>query len=99
MQTKIALLRGINVGGNRKIKMADLKVALTTLPFSEIQTYIQSGNIIFSTKQKASNFELGKQIQQLILDKFKFKVPTVVFEAGCLFFMKPNKVNQNSPIT
>ena len=55
MTSKIALLRGINVGGHRKIKMATLKTALEQLHFSNIKTYIQSGNILFSTQDNYSN--------------------------------------------
>ncbi|MFC5595908.1 DUF1697 domain-containing protein [Deinococcus cellulosilyticus] len=42
----VALLRGINVGGNRKVPMADLRSALEAAGFEEIRTYIQSGKII-----------------------------------------------------
>jgi uncharacterized protein (DUF1697 family) len=44
----VALLRGINVGGNRKLPMADLKVILTGAGCSDVVTYIQSGNVVFS---------------------------------------------------
>lgn len=43
----VALLRGINVGGNRKIKMADLKAVMTDAGFARVQTYVQSGNVVF----------------------------------------------------
>ena len=47
--TKIALLRGINVGGHRKVPMAELRQLMTDLGFDQVKTYIQSGNIIFNT--------------------------------------------------
>lgn len=47
MTIYIALLRGINVGGNKKLKMADLKMTFESLGFGQVQTYIQSGNILF----------------------------------------------------
>lgn len=47
MTVYIALLRGINVGGNKKLKMADLKLMFERLGFGQVQTYIQSGNILF----------------------------------------------------
>jgi len=92
MQYKIALLRGINVGGNRKIKMADLKIALGQLHFSEIQTYIQSGNIVFKTNTTDSHIELASAIQQLILSEFGHEVPVVVFEADLL-----QEITANNP--
>lgn len=49
MNTWIALLRGINVGGNNSLPMKDLRAILADLDFANIQTYIQSGNCIFQT--------------------------------------------------
>jgi len=84
MRTKIALLRGINVGGKRKIKMADLKDTLAILNFSDVKTYIQSGNIVFNTNTESSNTEIALTIQQLILKKFGYEVPVVVFDGELL---------------
>lgn len=47
----IAFLRGINVGGKNKIKMADLKSALENIGLEHVQTYIQSGNILFESAE------------------------------------------------
>ena len=44
----ISLLRGINVGGHRKIRMADLKVMYEGLGYRDVVTYIQSGNVVFT---------------------------------------------------
>ena len=49
MKTYISLLRGINVSGQKKIKMADLKKLYEGFSFQSVQTYIQSGNMIFKT--------------------------------------------------
>ncbi|PRX56477.1 DUF1697 domain-containing protein [Flagellimonas meridianipacifica] len=81
MKKHIALLRGINVGGHKKIKMAELREVLSCNGFQEVQTYIQSGNIIFQTKSQTS-LELAKKIKQLIEDKFGFQVPVLVITAG-----------------
>jgi len=51
MTTYIALLRGINVSGHNKIKMAELKQLFTDLGFSDVTTYIQSGNVVFQSEQ------------------------------------------------
>lgn len=50
----IALLRGINVGGNNIIKMAELRECITGLGFKNVRTYIQSGNILFETTEQDS---------------------------------------------
>ena len=47
MPSWIALLRGVNVGGRRKLPMADLRTTLTGLGLSDVATYIQSGNVVF----------------------------------------------------
>ena len=48
----IALLRGINVGGKNIIKMADLKRAFETIGLGSVQTYIQSGNVLFKSNEE-----------------------------------------------
>jgi uncharacterized protein (DUF1697 family) len=50
--TYVALLRGINVGGNNKVEMKKLKTTFETLGFTSVVTYINSGNIIFNTSDK-----------------------------------------------
>ncbi len=77
MQTYIALLRGINVSGQKRMKMADLRTHLASLGFSNLTTYIQSGNIVFQTKPK-ENEVLEALIQENILANYGFKVPVLV---------------------
>lgn len=81
METKIAILRGINVGGKRKILMADLKELMGNLGFQNIQTYIQSGNLIFNVNDKLENKEITQEIERAILKKFDFEVPVIVLSA------------------
>ena len=50
MQTFVALLRGINVGGNNILPMAELKALCEEAGFKNVRTYIQSGNVIFESK-------------------------------------------------
>jgi uncharacterized protein (DUF1697 family) len=77
----ISILRGINVGGNRKILMKDLKSLYEGLGFSKVETYIQSGNVIFESEQKLSTTELEVKIQQAITETFGFDVPVIVRSA------------------
>ncbi|MGH3175793.1 MAG: DUF1697 domain-containing protein [Streptosporangiaceae bacterium] len=49
MASHVALLRGINVGGRNKVPMADLREVVTSLGHTRVSTYIQSGNVLFST--------------------------------------------------
>ncbi len=80
METYISILRGINVGGNRKLKMDDLRQMYADLGFTDRQTYIQSGNVVFRY-QKTNPGELESRITQEILDKFNLEVPVIVKEA------------------
>lgn len=77
MTTYIALLRGINVSGQKKIIMAELRESLAKLNYTGIQTYIQSGNIVFKSNE-ASKDKLAAEINKNILDRFGFDVPTLV---------------------
>jgi uncharacterized protein (DUF1697 family) len=77
MNTYIAILRGINVGGKRMVKMDALKQLFTSLGFSSIQTYVQSGNVIFQYK-KTSEERLATTIAKEIEKVFAFDVPTIV---------------------
>lgn len=49
MPTHVALLRGINVGGHNKVAMADLREIVISLGHAEVSTYVQSGNVVFTT--------------------------------------------------
>ncbi len=65
MNKYVAFLRAINVGGNTIIKMADLKQIFESLGLENVQTYIQSGNVIFESDEEDST-SLEKQIERQI---------------------------------
>lgn len=77
MQKYISLLRGINVSGQKKIKMADLKIHFESIGFSNIKTYIQSGNIIFCSNINNTS-KIKESIEKKILDVYNFSVPVMV---------------------
>lgn len=67
METWIALLRGINVGGNNILPMAKLRNDLESLQLRNVRTYIQSGNVVFdATARKASSLarEIGRRVEE-----------------------------------
>ena len=74
----ISILRGINVGGKRKILMADLKKMYEGMEFERVQTYIQSGNVFFTTSKKVSKGELEQQLEKQIEKTFGYDVPVIV---------------------
>ena len=73
----VCLLRGINVGGNNVIKMADLKSTFAEIGCTNVVTYIQSGNVIFSSRQK-SQASIAKKISKQIKSEYGFDVPVFV---------------------
>jgi len=77
VETFIALLRGINVSGKNMISMKDLESSMASLKFTNIRTYIQSGNILFSTMGKDAAL-LEDTISKKIRSDFGFDVPVVV---------------------
>lgn len=78
MQTFISILRGINVSGQKKILMTELKALYEGLEFKEVITYIQSGNVVFKTDKKLSDMELAKKIEEIIYKKYDFRVPVII---------------------
>jgi len=72
----IALLRGINVGGNRKVEMKQLKALYESLGYTKVSTYINSGNVFFTSLKKSE--VLLKEITLAQKKKFGFDIPTLV---------------------
>ncbi|MGG0301575.1 DUF1697 domain-containing protein [Bacillus albus] len=76
MTIYIALLRGINVGGHKIIKMADLKQMFESIELKQVKTYIQSGNIVFKSEEDIKF--LKERIQSEIKNVFSFDVPVML---------------------
>lgn len=83
MEKYIALLRGVNVGGKNSISMPLLKAAFEEGGFSEVITYINSGNILFCD-EKAEVVDLQQKCRQIILDQFGLDISVAVIPAGDL---------------
>jgi len=83
MATYVALLRGINVGGNNKIPMAQLRTALEDAGFDGVRTYIQSGNVLFEHR-KTKPETLAARVRAVISDAFGFDIATIVVDAAYL---------------
>ena len=80
MQTYISMLRGINVGGQKKVRMADLKSLYKSLRLGNVQTYVQSGNVVFDSEEQDAE-KLRKSIEAQIEATFGFSVPVLVRSA------------------
>jgi len=75
----VALLRGINVGGNNIVPMSDLKSVFESVGMSDVRTYINSGNVIFATR-RTDQVKLTDLLQKAIAERFGFPVPLLLLD-------------------
>jgi uncharacterized protein (DUF1697 family) len=72
----ILLLRGINVGSHKRVSMSDLRAALSEAGFADVRTYVQSGNVVISSR--AAPAKVGAKAERLIAKRFGFDVDVIV---------------------
>jgi uncharacterized protein (DUF1697 family) len=77
MATYVAMLRGINVGPGKIVKMERLRALFGVLGFDDVRTYVQSGNVVFESEQKSPT-GLSNKIEEKIQRDFGFTVPVLV---------------------
>jgi uncharacterized protein (DUF1697 family) len=77
MPTHVALLRGINLGGNKRIAMADLREVVSSLGHADVSTYIQSGNVLFSSG-RTDPAALAAEMQAAIAEGLQVQAGVVV---------------------
>lgn len=77
MPTHVALLRGINLAGHNKVAMADLRQVVASLGHADVATYIQSGNVVFSTGE-TDTAALAEGLEQAIATAFGVRIRVVV---------------------
>ena len=70
-ERRVALLRGVNVGGNKRVAMADLRSLLTGLGYDDVRTYLQSGNVVFSSSSASSR--LAAQIEHALAAELRLE--------------------------
>ena len=80
MNTYIALLRGINVGGKNILSMKDLISIFATLNYENIKTYIQSGNVVFQSRKKVDQ-KAAVEISTLVKEKRGFEPKVLILKA------------------
>lgn len=73
MPRQIALLRGINVGGNKKVEMARLRAVLEALGQTDVRTYVNSGNAVFGGRRCTE-----ARLEQALAEEFGFEIPVVL---------------------
>jgi uncharacterized protein (DUF1697 family) len=75
--TYVALLRGINVGGHKKVSMTDLRGVLRSLGYTDISTYLQSGNALFSSARQEPE-QLSLEIERGIAGQLRLEVRVMI---------------------
>jgi uncharacterized protein (DUF1697 family) len=80
MTTFVALLRGINVSGHKRIRMADLQKSCETLGLNQVRTYLQSGNVVFRASQSDPR-KLAMTLRKRIAGDFGHDVEVLVLPA------------------
>lgn len=83
MKRYVALLRGINIIGKNKIPMAELKKGFEELAFKEVKTYLNSGNVIFSSDEEDIK-KFTNQIERMIKNQFDLDIPVLVISKEAL---------------
>ena len=95
MPTYVSLFRGINVGGNRIVPMIELKSLHEALGLRDVVTYIQSGNVVFSSDE-ADPAQLSQRIDEGFAQKFGFRSQVIVRTLAELEETIANNPFQNS---
>jgi uncharacterized protein (DUF1697 family) len=78
MITYLSFLRGVNMTGHNSIRMADLAVLYNNLGFIQSETFIQSGNVIFSSNQEIPIADIAVEIETAIHAKYGYDVPAMI---------------------
>lgn len=78
MRTYISFLRAVNMTGHNSIKMTDLASLFNNLGFKDAETFIQSGNVIFSSTEDLVISDASVKIEKAILEKFNFTIPVML---------------------
>ena len=76
MARYVALLRGINLGPRNRVAMPALREALEEAGFEDVKTYVQSGNVVLSSRVKAETAR--RKIERVVADRFGLEIPVVV---------------------
>ena len=80
MKRYVALLRGINISGKNKVPVAELKKGFEKLAFEDVKTYLNSGNVTFSSDEDDIE-KFTKQIEEMIKNQFTLDIPVFVISS------------------
>ena len=78
----VALLRGINVGGNNKVVMSELREQIAAEGFGHVRTYINSGNLIFEAEDDAPSEDVAQAVEQLLELRYDFPIRLALLDGA-----------------
>jgi len=78
MKRYVALLRGVNIGAKKRIGMVDLRALIESLGYTEVKTYVNSGNVVFTAVRAYDNVALAGKIDEALSAEYGLDVPVVV---------------------
>ena len=90
MEKFVALLRGINISGKNKILLQELRLGFESLGYKEVVTYLNSGNVIFSSNIN-DKVKISNDIYKMLENKFNLKIPVFVIKSDELNNLLSNK--------
>ena len=77
----VALLRGINVGGNNKVVMSELRAQIAAAGFGHVRTYINSGNLIFEAEAEAPREDVAQAVEDILARHYDFPIRLALLTA------------------
>lgn len=77
----VALLRGINVGGNNKVVMSELRAQIAAAGFGHVRTYINSGNLLFEAEDQASHEDIAQAVEDILVRHYDFPIRLALLTA------------------
>ena len=77
----VALLRGINVGGNNKVVMSELRAQIAAAGFGHVRTYINSGNLLFEAEDDAPREDVAQAVEDLLARHYDFPIRLALLTA------------------
>ena len=77
----VALLRGINVGGNNKVVMSELRAQIAAAGFGHVRTYINSGNLLFEAEDDAPSEDVTQAVEDILARHYDFPIRLALLTA------------------
>ena len=90
MQSYVCFLRGINIGGSKQVKMTNLIEIFESCGFSNVQTYLQSGNVVFQAQGISSPSSVAEAIHLRMKESLNFDIPIIVRSASEIEMIRQN---------